>query len=268
MKLKYHNLFILFLIFTIIFSSPNFLFSQNQIEKLPKIIGPYVQMPGQSFVNIYWAVVENVVNKGMSYEKLEYVDYIVNHQKKYIIAPMEILQNKGREFFYSIPGIGEGKIRLAPKSFNESFDFIVIGDNKSWHTNQEGSDEKYSKLLSLIQNRNPEFIVNTGDIVFEGRDYRDWFVFFRISGELMRNVPYFPTIGNHEESSDPLFKFFEFPGNKSYYSFNWGQVHFIVLNSCGLAPMVERRKYPESEWKKYLNQFEDIEKNFFNEQLA
>ena len=84
----------------------------------------------------------------------------------------------------------------------------------------------------------------------------------------MRNVPYYPVVGNHEVSSQPLSDMFEFPDNKSYYSFNWGPVHFIVLNSCGFEALIERRKHPETQWATFLADFDDkVEKPFFGKQL-
>ncbi|KAA3608770.1 MAG: hypothetical protein D8M58_18710 [Calditrichaeota bacterium] len=239
---------------------------KNSPVKHPKIIGPYVQMPGKDHAYIYWAENTNFLQKGVSFENLNSVDQIWTHHKQYIVATREAQES--REIYYKIPGIGKGNFKFAPKDWSVPFNFVVFGDNKSWHTNQENSDEKYSKIIALVEEKKPEFIINTGDIVFEGRDYRDWEKFFEISGELMKNIPYFPVVGNHEESSEPLYNFFEFPNNKTYYSFNWGAAHFIVLNSSGFESLVERRKYPEIEWGKYTSSFmEKVEKPFFKEQL-
>ena len=233
----------------------------------PQTIGPYVQMVGTDHAFVHWAELRGLVKSGSSLENSDLTEPIYAHRKHYVQATKSVMAGR-RDVPYELPGIGSGKFRLAPRSQDSTFSFAVFGDNKSWHTNGEGSDKHYTKLISRLRERKPEFVVNTGDLVFEGRDYRDWIPFFRISGNLMRHVPYFPVVGNHEESANPLFKFFHFPDGQSYYSFNWGQLHFIVLNSCGQEALVERRERPQTEWKNFLATFQDsVERPFFQEQL-
>jgi len=224
-------------------------------------------MPGTDFAYLYWAELQHEIQTGSSSDSLSEYNYIYNHYKIYLRPPLKTILDNEREFYYNIPHLCDGIVRLAPYDMNSTFSFVVFGDNKSTHK-FDRYDESYQKILELAQEKDPDFLVNTGDIVFEGRDYRDWIKFFKISSNFMRTIPYFPTVGNHESSSKPLFKIFEFPGDKSYYSFNWGQIHFIVLNSCGLDPRLERRNYPETKWKQYLDEFDEkIKKPFFTNQL-
>ncbi len=246
------------------------LISQNISRNIfPSVIGPYVQMTGTDHSYIYWAELSHTIKKGNSLDSLNTIVPVYVHKQHYLMPPIKSFLAGKRKIAYKISGIGSGELKLAPKSRETSVKFAVFGDNKSWHTNYEGSDEKYRKLISLLIKKEPEFVVNTGDLVFEGRDYRDWVTFFNIGKPLMKNVPYFPVIGNHEESSKPLFDFFKFPDNRSYYSFNWGPIHFIVLNSSGMEARVERRQLPQTEWKEFLEQFNDtVELPFFRQQLS
>src|SRR5512144_1975923 len=54
------------------------------------------------------------------------------------------------------------------------FTFIVIGDNRS-------GDETYKKLVSLIAERKPDFVVNTGDMINRPGDRKEWANFWELS---------------------------------------------------------------------------------------
>jgi hypothetical protein len=45
----------------------------------------------------------------------------------------------------------------------------------------------------------------------------------------LRHAAFFPSLGNHERNNYQYYDFFDV--TTPYYSFDWGQAHFIVLNS-------------------------------------
>jgi hypothetical protein len=47
----------------------------------------------------------------------------------------------------------------------------------------------------------------------------------------MRETYYVPCLGNHEDNAAEYFDFFDLPGNEEHFSFNWGNVHFVALNT-------------------------------------
>ena len=47
--------------------------------------------------------------------------------------------------------------------------------------------------------------------------------------QLLRQTVFFPALGNHERNAHDFFEFFQ--ASSPYYSFNWGNGHFTVLNS-------------------------------------
>lgn len=58
--------------------------------------------------------------------------------------------------------------------------------------------------------------------------------FFQLYGELLRYVPAYPAIGNHERRTRkgrPYFDAFVLPGAERYYSFDWGDVHFVAIDT-------------------------------------
>jgi hypothetical protein len=66
-------------------------------------------------------------------------------------------------------------------------------------------------------------------MVADGNDSSLWPEFFSIERELLRQTAFFPALGNHERNSRTFYDIFR--NESPYYSFNWGNSHFLVLNS-------------------------------------
>jgi len=99
--------------------------------------------------------------------------------------------------------------------------------------------------VNRIIDEEPLFVVNVGDLVSRGNSMQDWEHFFRINKELIRHVPYYPVLGNHEQDSDHYYRFFSLPGNERYYFFSVGDALFIILDMEG--PDVDAPVYLEGE---------------------
>ena len=105
---------------------------------------------------------------------------------------------------------------------DDSFIFIALGDC----TSGEGI---YRKMLDKInQESDIAFVVNLGDFVYQGRDneYRDYLAL--ISG-LKPKIYHVP--GNHDLVGPGERNFKKYFG-KLYYSFDYKNTHFIVLNNA------------------------------------
>jgi 3',5'-cyclic AMP phosphodiesterase CpdA len=58
--------------------------------------------------------------------------------------------------------------------------------------------------------------------------------FFSIYRDFMRYVPVYPSIANHERRTRkgrPYFEAFVLPEPERYYSFDWGPVHFVAIDT-------------------------------------
>ena len=92
----------------------------------------------------------------------------------------------------------------------------------------------------------------------------DWEHFFRINDQLIRNVPYFPVLGNHEQDSENYYDFFSLPGNERYYFFSTGDALFVVLDMEGFdysAPGFLKGESRDAFWN-------NINRNYFEEEKA
>lgn len=120
---------------------------------------------------------------------------------------------------------------------NKSFKFVIIGDTRTQH-------HIHQSLVDKIVKVNPDLVINTGDLVNDGENLDDWEMFFKINKDLIVNTPYYPTLGNHERDSRNYFDIFSLPNNERYYSFDWGDIHFIILDSN--IPYLKLKE--QSEW--------------------
>ena len=114
----------------------------------------------------------------------------------------------------------------------------------------DSQSSDYTDWKNLAQDafkRNPDaaFFTNLGDLVDNGEEHSQWDAWFDAVEGMEERIPFAPVMGNHEtydkqwEVRLPLAYLAEFdvPENGSqyfsryYYSFDFGDVHFIVLNT-------------------------------------
>ena len=113
------------------------------------------------------------------------------------------------------------------------FLFCAYGDNR----NPSGQTEAVANGMAAEV---PDFVINTGDLVLFDEMFgiefiTEWQVFFRRTGALISQSPLFAIRGNHDDDTD-LFEFYmDNPtansGSEHYYSFDYGNAHFLALDS-------------------------------------
>lgn len=118
---------------------------------------------------------------------------------------------------------GPFEFRTAPRE-SRPFRFAVYGDTRT-------QDDIHKEIVKKIVSQKPELALHTGDLVGDGKEINQWERFFQISQPLLLSLPLYPVLGNHEGNSPLYFRFFSLPGRERYYSFNWGDCHFIALDS-------------------------------------
>ncbi len=113
------------------------------------------------------------------------------------------------------------------------FTFAVVGDSGS------GSADQLAVRDRIVAAK-PDFVVSTGDMVYEDGAAEDFDRdFFQPYAELLRRVDFWPVLGNHDVHTDhggPWRDAFWTPANnlareKGYYSFDHGNAHVLVLDS-------------------------------------
>lgn len=138
----------------------------------------------------------------------------------------------GTMYYYKIENDTTGGTFSTAPAPNQPFTFVVYGDNRT-------NKGDHQSVVDGIIAEAPALLINTGDLVETGSDANLWQEFFDIEKALLRSACVFPTVGNHEATWDPTvqqyLKWFYLPtssaGGEKYYSFDWGNAHFAVLNS-------------------------------------
>jgi predicted phosphodiesterase len=107
-----------------------------------------------------------------------------------------------------------------------AFTFVAFGDTR---TNVDAHQRVADSILELA----PDFVLHVGDFVEDGGSASQWTTFFTVEQDLLRQTPLFGVLGNHENDSVKYFDAFHFPGNERWYSFDYGNVHFVALEIDG-----------------------------------
>ena len=114
-----------------------------------------------------------------------------------------------------------------------SFSFVVLGDNRPGGSAIEPTDA-FKGILREVSPLQPDFVVNTGDIVCGVKDA----VKYRQQVEAFQRVvkdaglKMYVAQGNHDVRGRATLDVFEKLVNPSYFSFGHKGCHFIILSTC------------------------------------
>jgi uncharacterized protein (TIGR03437 family) len=117
----------------------------------------------------------------------------------------------------------------------QPFEFLALGDSVT------GSPQQRQIAARMLMH-DAAFVVHTGDLVYPAGSYERYdSLYFQYYRDLMRDAPFFPCPGNHdyyETHCIPYRAVHSLPEERvaasdygRYYSFDWGNGHFISLDS-------------------------------------
>jgi len=131
----------------------------------------------------------------------------------------------GTRYEYELPGYPgvKGSFQTAAAPTALSYRFLVYGDTRTRH------DVHRRVVEAVLKDGVPDFAIQSGDLVENGEDNSLWPIYFDIEKELLRQIAFFPVLGNHERNTHDFSDFFQ--AVRPYYSFNWGNAHFMVIDS-------------------------------------
>ena len=141
--------------------------------------------------------------------------------------------------------VGAGDKRSDWQSFHTAqghdFKALIFPDSQS-------SD--YSVWAATAQpawqrNQDAQFFINMGDLVDNDQDHYQWNAWFDVVGDMIARIPVVPLLGNHEtydkdwkvRMPEAYLHLFALPRidrekyQNQFYSFDYGDDHFVVLNT-------------------------------------
>ena len=155
-------------------------------------------------------------------------------RRRHVVALAAL--DPGSTYHYRVEGVGgssSGCFRTAPVGDDSRFSFAVVGDSGSGGKGQRA-------VAALLERLRPDLVLHTGDVVYPAGQERHYDRrFFAPYRNLIKMVPLFPVLGNHDVRKGNGAAFLEnfhpplsSPGStKRYYSFDWGNTHFVALDS-------------------------------------
>jgi len=149
--------------------------------------------------------------------------------------------------------LGESTFRTAPLPGTRAITFAALGDSGAtdlWKTDDReavkhllGNDRRkqgrQGEVATGILARGADLVLHVGDVVYpDGAIERYQNGFFDPMAPLIASTPMFAALGDHDIVSRrgaAFFEVFHLPesdaGGESFYSFDWGDVHFVALDS-------------------------------------
>jgi len=120
--------------------------------------------------------------------------------------------------------VAEGSFRTAAGGA-VPFTFVIYGDTRTY-------PERHRAVCEGIAAEDPAFVVCSGDLLANGEVWELWKrEFFDPAMPYLSKSVLWPVRGNHEGDAVFYRELFDLPGNELYFSFDFGNAHFIVLDN-------------------------------------
>ena len=141
----------------------------------------------------------------------------------------------GTPYQYSVGSISS-TFKTAPLD-SRPFRFVAFGDSGTGSTAQLDVRNRIDNLRAV---KYVDFVLGLGDLVYERGEAADFNPkLFTPYSTFMDEIPFWPTLGNHDvatSNGQPYLDAFYLPtnnpaGTERYYSFNYGNAHFVCLDS-------------------------------------
>jgi hypothetical protein len=216
--------------------------------------GPYLQQPAPTAMTLRWQTTQTemgVVRYGLQPDQLQWhvqeSQAGEEHEVRltglqpatryyYAIGAAEAPHNGGPDHWFTTP----------PRSGEPlATRFVVLGDPGYPSPGQTAVREAMQAWLSAnprVGRASFDLLLTTGDNAYRsGTNEQFQAGFFEPYAAWLRNVPVWPVYGNHDARRWAFFNLFSFPANgesgglpsgtEHYYAFDYGQVHFVVLDT-------------------------------------
>jgi len=195
------------------------------------VLGPYLVSPSLTGTTIVWETDQAVASQAIVDGKAYDGGSATHHQVR--VTDLEASKSYPYHVEAGALKSEEAQLTTAAKP-GERIRFVVYGDNRT-------DGDAHRRVVEQIEGEGPDFVINTGDLV-DSSSSAEWDTFFNIEYSLIRRVPLFATIGNHETTGAQgasrfpiLFPVDDRAANAGgqVYGADFGDVHLAALDSNG-----------------------------------
>ena len=224
--------------------------------------GPYLQSGTPTSVIVKWRTniaTASVVNYGTKLDSLSNNKINKNKTTEHQVALSNLLPNT--KYYFNIGNqeevlaesiSGDMYVITAPKVGTDQFVRAwILGDPGTDNKSQRNVRDAYYKYVDTdpINTGKTDMMLFLGDNAYSsGTDIEYKLAFFDVYNEMLKKSVAWSCLGNHDgytadsdTQSGPYYDFFSFPkeaeaggiasGTEAYYSFNYANIHFIILDS-------------------------------------
>lgn len=223
---------------SILLSLNSQIFAQQK-PLLDFVVKPYIQEITDSSFQVIWETtiaVKGELHLVKSKSEILKPEMIVStvEKKPLLFHKLNVKGlSKSDLYYYQVINIGEkGDTLKGPISpitipdYNQSpVSFTVVGDT-------QGNPVVWKRIIELMAEETPHFIVHVGDLVQYGPNKDDWTdEFFNPANSLLNTTPLYPASGNHEMNDEKLYQYFDLPFDNAFYSIKRGDVLIIFVDT-------------------------------------
>ncbi|MDY6862847.1 MAG: metallophosphoesterase [Thermodesulfobacteriota bacterium] len=147
----------------------------------------------------------------------------LRHVEVYIVG-----LSPATEYVYCVNGAEKDGRLLTPPVDDSPFSFFIWGDSR---TDSDTARQVADKMMEI--DPDASFALHTGDFVLDGDSVECWeSEWWGPMSDFMLYLPIYPIMGNHEANSEIYHRYFSaLEGKGATYSFDWGGIHVVVLDS-------------------------------------
>ncbi len=208
-------------------------------KELQFVVSPYIQDITDSSFCVMWET--SVPVKGQVYFALAHPHVLKAELKARAKESVPLVLHKliidglkpDELYFYQVVNVSErgdtlkGPVTqiVIPDYSQSAISFTVVGDN-------QGDTGCWERLSDLMFKECPRFVIHCGDMVAYGHHKDDWTdEFFKQAQNLMRHIPLYPAIGNHEMNDEKYYHYFNRPYDDAFYTVKKGDLRLIFADT-------------------------------------
>ena len=199
---------------------------------------PYVQNVGQTEATIMWRTSIQMAQT-LHYGEGGTLDRWLTEDRATTTHEVRLTGLRpGTTYDYRLAGVTSpaaptSNFRTDPGRGGKFFSFFVTADIGESAPDQ--ANQRQTAAMILQQTPLPALGLLAGDIVYPDGDSDDYNAHLMIPWrDVFSRVCVWPALGNHDWMKDPERNFvreWSLPNNEHYYSFDYGNAHFIALDS-------------------------------------